>query len=106
MSGFFSAGTRCLCANDSRIDQQIFQITVTGKVIEKFVEATEFRPTVEAFENRVPFAVAFGSQSPLRAGTSNREHGIEKAAAIALRDGFREMILAPAEFSAIDRQLT
>ena len=54
-------------------------------MLKKFVKDTEFAPTIEAFENRIPFAVLFRQEAPLRTASSDPKHGVEKTAAIATR---------------------
>jgi hypothetical protein len=72
-----------MSADNSRVNQQIFHITVRRKMLEQLFKDAERTPTGEAFINGVPVAILFGQESPLRARASDPQDGFEETAAIA-----------------------
>ena len=74
-----------MSANDRAINEQIFQVRISGAKLMQLLEDTGFGPAGEAFIDRIPIAVCFGQQSPLRTAARNPEDGREEAPALPLR---------------------
>jgi hypothetical protein len=70
-------------ANNRRINQQMFEVAVSRKMLEQFFKDAELAPAVKALINRIPVAVLFWKQSPLRTRASNPKHGFEETAHVA-----------------------
>jgi hypothetical protein len=72
-----------MSADDSRINQQMFEVTVLGEVLEQLFKDLEFAPPGEAFIDGVPAAVLARQESPLRAAPRNPQDGFKEAAHVA-----------------------
>jgi hypothetical protein len=72
-------------ANDGQINQQIFQIPVTGEMLKQLFKDALIAPPIKAAVNGIPFTVNARKQSLLCARTSNPQNGFKKATHIGSR---------------------
>jgi hypothetical protein len=72
-----------MSAHDGRVKHELLHVAVRRKMLEQLFKDLEFTPSGEAFINRVPVTVLAGQESPLRAGASDPQDGLEKTATIA-----------------------
>jgi hypothetical protein len=73
-----------MSANDSRVNEQVLQIGVTGKGLMQLLEDALPTPTRESFIDCVPVTILGRQESPLCAAAGNPQDGFEKLAAILL----------------------
>src|SRR5688500_7086896 len=74
-----------MSANDGAVNEQVFEVWISGAELMQLFKEAGVSPTGKAFIDRIPIAVFFGQQSPLRAGARNPKDGREEAAALPLR---------------------
>ena len=72
-------------ANDSAVNEQVFEVWISGAKLMQLLEDTSFGPAGKAFIDRIPVAVLFGQQSPLRTAARNPEDGRKEATTLPLR---------------------
>ena len=73
-----------MSANDGAINEQVFEVWISGAELMQLLEDAGLRPTGKAFIGGIPIAVGFGEQAPLRAAASDPKDGREKAPALPL----------------------
>lgn len=73
-----------MSTDDGRVNEQMFQVGVTGERLMELLEDALMTPTREPLIDGVPVAVLRGQESPLCAAARNPEHGFEELAAILL----------------------
>ena len=73
-----------MSADNGRINEQMFQIRVTGERLMELLEDALPTPAREPFIDGVPVAILLRQESPLRAAASNPQHGFEELAAVLL----------------------
>jgi hypothetical protein len=73
-----------MSANDGAVNEQVFQVWVSGAKLMQLLENTGIRPTRKAFIDGIPIAVGIGQQAPLRARASDPKDGGEEATALPL----------------------
>ena len=74
-----------MSANDRAINEQVFEVRISGAKLMQLLEDAGFSPAGEAFIDRIPIAVCFGQQTPLRAAARNPKDGGEEAPTLPLR---------------------
>lgn len=74
-----------MSANDSAINEQVFEVWVSGAKRMQSLEDAGFSPARETFIDRIPIAVFFGQQAPLRAAARNPKDSGEEATTLPLR---------------------
>jgi hypothetical protein len=72
-------------ANDSAVNEQVFEVWVSGAKLMQLLEDTSFSPAGKAFIDGIPVAILFREQSPLRTAARNPEDGREESATLPLR---------------------
>ena len=73
-----------MSANDGAVNQQVFQVWVSGAKLMQLLKYASFSPTGKAFIDGIPIAVGFGQQAPLSARASDPEDGRKEALALPL----------------------
>ena len=73
-----------MCPHNGGVQQQVFQVRVSGAVFKECFPDTILRPAGKAFVNGVSVLVSIRQQTPLSTGTSNPENSFEKLAAAFL----------------------
>jgi hypothetical protein len=74
-----------MSANDGAVNQQVFQVWVSGAKLMQLLEDTCISPTGKALIDGIPVAIRWGKQAPLGTVANNPEDGGEKASALPLR---------------------
>ena len=74
-----------MSANDRAINEQVFEVWVSGAKLMQLLEDASFGPAGKAFIDGIPVAVFYREQSPLSTRARNPEDGGEEAATLPLR---------------------
>ena len=72
-------------ANDGAINEQVFEVWISGAKLMQLLEDAGFSPAGETFIDGIPIAVLFGEQAPLSATARNPEDGRKKATTLPRR---------------------
>ena len=68
--------------NDRAIEDQMFQVRLSGTMLVQLMPDPFVTPAGKAFVNRVPGAVLFRQQAPLRPAAGDPEDTFDKKAAL------------------------
>jgi hypothetical protein len=71
-------------ANNGAINEQMFEVWISGTKLMQLLEDASFSPTGKALIDSIPVAVFFGKQPPLSATARNPEDGREEAPTLPL----------------------
>ena len=71
-------------ANDGAVNEQVFDVWISGAKLMQLLEDAGFCPTGKAFIDRIPVAILFREQSPLRTAARDPEDGRKEAATLPL----------------------
>ena len=73
-----------MSADDGAINEQMFEVWVSGAKLMKLLKDASISPERKAFINGIPLAVLFWKQSPLCTGARNPEEGRKEEARLPL----------------------
>lgn len=74
-----------MSANDGAINEQVFEIWISGAKLMQLLEDASLSPASEAFIDGVPVAILVREQSPLSTAARNPEDSRKEAATLPLR---------------------
>jgi hypothetical protein len=73
-----------MSANNGAVNEQVFKVWISGAKLMQLLKDTRSSPAGKAFVDRIPVAVFFGKQPPLRTAARNPENGREEATTLPL----------------------
>ena len=74
-----------MCANDGTINEQMFEVWISGAKLMQLLEDADLSPAGKAFIDGIPVTILFREESPLRTRAGNPEGSRKEAATLPLR---------------------
>jgi hypothetical protein len=71
-------------ANDGAVNEQVFEVWISGTELMQLLEDVGISPACETFIDGIPIAVLFGEQAPLSAAARHPEDGRKEAPTLPL----------------------